>query len=246
MAKYRENLPMLRKDGIFLGEGGLMTEFLFGEETKDIQLPGGLFFHLIKDEKVMNWHDRFYRQFMDLCLRENNGYGYIILAFFTYKARKEDAETFLNIKEEEWIKMNKDYIQRFDDIRTEYEQSIPNCPPILIQGLMCAKGDEGDAFLLNAKMTAEEAEEYHNDQIKMFAENTKVDFVFVCLVAYSEEAIGICNAAAKVNLPVVISFTTEMDGRLAGGESIKVLPEKIFISCLISTTKKCNAYAPNF
>ena len=223
MAKYRNNLPMIGADQIFLGEGGLMTEFFFGEETKNIKLPeSNLFFHLIKDENLMDWAERYHRKFMDLCLKENSEFGYILLAFFTFKARKQDVKQDLNIDEEEWIKLNRDYIQRWDVLRTEYEDSIPQCPPILIQGLMCTKGGHGDAYALDNKMTCKEAEEYHTDQIKALAEHTKVDFVFVCLVTYSEEGIGICNAAAKVSLPVVLSYTTETDGRLHGGESIKV------------------------
>ena len=128
----------------------------------------------------------------------------------------------LNIDENEWIKLNKDYIQLMDNIRTEYETSVPNCPPILISGLVIPKGGHGDAFSLDTKMTIEEAEMYHQEQITVIAEHTKVDFLLVALISYSEEAIGICNVAGKVKLPVVISFTTGTDGRLYSGELIKV------------------------
>ena len=128
--------------------------------------------------------------------------------------------------------MNKDYIQRLDNLREEYETSIPNCPPILIQGLLLAKGGNGDAFSVDTRMTCEEAEEYHNGQIEMFARETKVDFIVIFLVSYSEEAIGVCNAAAKHEIPVVVSYTTDIDGGLKGGESIKVfliIQEKLIL-----------------
>ena len=206
-----------------------MTDFFFGEETKDIKVgEGNLFFHFIRDEKIMNWCTRYYRKFMDLCLKENSEFGYILIAFYTYKATKENVAQHLNIGETEWIKMNKEYIQRWDDLRTEYETSIPNCPPILIQGLLIPKGGNGDAFSLDTKMTCKEAEEYHTDQIKVLAEETKVDFLLLALLSYSEEGIGVCNAAAKFNLPVVLSYTTDTNGRLKGGESIKVSMHKIF------------------
>merc|ERR1712038_991663 len=109
---------MIGTDRIFLGEGGLMTEFFFGEETKDIELPeSSIFFGLIKDEKMMDWVERYHRKFMDLCLKENNEFGYIMLAFFTYKGRKQEVKKHLNIDEDEWITMNRDFIQRCDDIR---------------------------------------------------------------------------------------------------------------------------------
>lgn len=69
MAKYRKNLPQLETDKIFLGEGGMMTEFFFGDETKDAEVEeGNLFFHFICDEKIMQWTERYYRKFMDLSL----------------------------------------------------------------------------------------------------------------------------------------------------------------------------------
>ena len=61
-----------------------------------------------------------------------------------------------------------------------------------------------------------------HDQIKVIAEETKSDFLLPVLISYSNEAIGICNVAARYQLPVVICFTTGTDGCLASGESIKV------------------------
>jgi S-methylmethionine-dependent homocysteine/selenocysteine methylase len=227
MTKYRKNLPQLETDQIFLGEGGMMTEFFFGEETKDIEVgEGNLFFHFIRDDKIMKWSEKYYRKFMDLCLKENNEFGYIMIAFWTYKATKANVQEHLNIEEEEWIKMNKDYVKSLNDIRLEYEKSIPNCPPILIQGLLIAKGGNGDAFSLDTKMNCDEAEEYHDGQIRVLAQETQVDFICIFLVSYSEEAIGVCNAAAKYEVPIVISYTTDINGRLKGGESIKVFLHK--------------------
>ena len=129
----------------------------------------------------------------------------------------------MNIDDKEWIKLNRDYIQRLDNLREEYETSIANCPPIPISGLLIPKGVEDDAFSLDTKMTVTESEMYHHDQIKVIAEETKADFALVALMSYSEEAIGICNVAGRFNLPIVVSFTTGTDGRLYSGESIKVL-----------------------
>ena len=224
MAKYRSNLPLETKDRIYLSEGGMMTEFFFGEETKDIKVPASnLFFHFIKDDKIMNWANNYNRKFMDICLKENEGFGIVMVAFFQYKARKQDVKEQLGIEEDEWIQLNKDYIQRLVDLRSEYESSVPNCPPIPIGGLVIPKGGKGDAFSLDTKMTIEEAEEYHQDQIKMIAEETKSDMLLMGLVSYSEEAIGVCNVAARYGLPVIVSFTTGTDGRLYSGETIKVM-----------------------
>ena len=141
MAKYRKQLPQLESDQVFLGEGGMMTEFFFGEETKTIAVgEGNLFFHLLNNKKVMDWCDRYHRKFMDICLKENDEFGYILIAFWTYKATKENVKRFLDIEEDLWIQMNKDYVQRLDNLRTEYESMVTNCAPIVIQGLLIAKG----------------------------------------------------------------------------------------------------------
>ena len=202
-----------------------MTEFFFSEETKDIQNPDpktNIFLPLLKDDAFMEWLNRYYRKFMDLALKEHNQFGFIMMSFMTYKARKEVMMEEFKISEAEWIKMNKDCVQHLDSLRAEYESSIPNCPPIVICGLIVARGGHGgDAFSLE-KMTVAEAEAYHSGQIKVLAEDTQVDFLLVALVSYSEEAIGILNVAAKVNLPIVLSFTTEVDGRLLGGDTVKV------------------------
>ena len=228
MAKYRNDLPLHKTNQIFLSEGGQLTDFFFNEETKDIKIPEcDIFFNLIKDEKVMKWSKNYNRKFMDLILKENSGFGCILTGFLTRKARKDDVREHLGIGEPEWIKMNTDYIQFLDDLRQEYEKSVPDCPPILINGVLLPQGGKGDTFSLTTKMTIKEAEEYHKHQINVLAEHTKVDFLLVGLVSYPEEAIAICNVAAKVKLPVVLSFTTEMDGCLISGESVKVLYEKI-------------------
>ena len=235
MAKYRNNLPLLDKDRIFLSEGGIMTDMFFGEETKDVKVPpSNLLFHFIKDEKMMNWASNYNRKFMDICLKENTEFGYVLLSFYQYKARKQEVKEILNIDEEEWITMNRDYIQALVDLRTEYETSVPNCPPIPIGGLVVPKGDEGENYAIAGKMTIKEAEEYHHDQIKVIAEETKSDFLLAALVAYSEEAIGMCNVAAKYGIPVVISFTCKTDGTLYGGETIKVLHKLAKVSDLLT------------
>ena len=223
MAKFRANLPLLNNDQIYFGEGGTMTSFFFGEETKDIKVPhGNILLHFVKDKRVMKWEENYYRKFMDLCLKENDEFGFILFGFFQYKGRRQEMKEMLGIEEEEWIKLNKDYIQRLVDLRSEYETLVPNCPPIPIASLIAPKGEKGDAFSLETKMTIKEAEEYHHDQIKVIAEETKSDFLFPVLISYSEEAIGICNVAARYQLPVVICFTTGTDGSLASGESIQV------------------------
>ena len=46
-------------------------------------------------------------------------------------------------------------------------------------------------------------------------------------MTYAEEAIGIARAAQSVEMPVVISFTVETDGRLPTGQSLQQAIEQV-------------------
>ena len=64
------------------------------------------------------------------------------------------------------------------------------------------------------------AEEYHRDQIRALRD-AGADFVSAFTMNYVDEAIGITRAAMAENIPVVISFTVETDGRLPDGQTLK-------------------------
>jgi S-methylmethionine-dependent homocysteine/selenocysteine methylase len=77
-------------------------------------------------------------------------------------------------------------------------------------------GPRSDAYAPAERMTPEEAETYHSEQIAVFT-RTDADLVSGYTIAYPEEAIGMVRAAQKCDLPVVIAFTVETDGRLPIG-----------------------------
>ena len=81
-------------------------------------------------------------------------------------------------------------------------------------------GPRGDGYSPDNKMSVEMAEEYHSYQIKIVAD-TNADLVSALTMNYNEEAIGIVNAAQKKNIPVVISYTVETDGKLPSGQSLE-------------------------
>jgi homocysteine S-methyltransferase len=68
-------------------------------------------------------------------------------------------------------------------------------------------------------VAAVEAEEYHAKQIAWLAE-TDVDMVTATTFTQSDEAIGVVQAARSADLPIVISFTVENDGRLPTGQPL--------------------------
>jgi homocysteine S-methyltransferase len=74
-------------------------------------------------------------------------------------------------------------------------------------------------------MTGDEAMRYHAFQCDLFAD-TEADMISGFTMTHSGEAIGIARAAKAVEMPVVISFTTETDGRLPSGETMREAIEK--------------------
>src|SRR3954453_17647849 len=88
--------------------------------------------------------------------------------------------------------------------------------PVVINGVL---GPRGDGYRADLRMDEAEAERYHRAQIAPFRD-TEADMVSAITMTYSAEAIGIVRAATSCSLPVVISFTVEVDGRLPSGEML--------------------------
>src|SRR5690242_19930239 len=89
-------------------------------------------------------------------------------------------------------------------------------PPILISGCI---GPSGDAYVVGEMLDAAEAERYHEPQVAVFAK-AGVDLVSALTLTYADEAIGIARAAERHDVPAVISFTVETDGRLPSGQAL--------------------------
>ncbi|RDI23008.1 homocysteine S-methyltransferase [Lentzea flaviverrucosa] len=68
-------------------------------------------------------------------------------------------------------------------------------------------------------MSREEARDYHSTQIRTFA-GTHADLVTAMTLTNVPEATGIADAAREANVPVVLSFTVETDGRLPSGDAL--------------------------
>ena len=74
-------------------------------------------------------------------------------------------------------------------------------------------GPRGDGYNPAELLTPDEAADYHRDQIEAFAE-AGADLITTLTMTHVGEAVGITRAAQAAGMPVVISFTTETDGRI--------------------------------
>lgn len=89
--------------------------------------------------------------------------------------------------------------------------------PVLIVGDI---GPRGDGYQVgDAAPSIESAHSYHQTQIDALAE-TGIDLLCALTMTTANEAIGIARAAARVNLPIIVSPTVETDGRLPDGSRL--------------------------
>jgi S-methylmethionine-dependent homocysteine/selenocysteine methylase len=107
-----------------------------------------------------------------------------------------------------------------EEIRKEYAGGATE---VVISGCI---GPRGDGYKPVNTMSENEAESYHQNQIQTF-ENTVADMVTAITMNYAEEAVGIAKAAKNADMPVVISFTVETDGRLPSGQTLREAIEQV-------------------
>lgn len=85
-----------------------------------------------------------------------------------------------------------------------------------VGGLM---GCKGDAYSGKEGLSIVEAIEFHKWQANLFAES-KVDFLYAGIMPALPEAVGMANVMSDIELPYIISFTIQKDGKLLDGTTI--------------------------
>jgi len=205
MAKYRSFLPQLAGD-FFMTDGGIETTLIFLEGQN---LPHFAAFHLFKTPEGESVLRKYFLTYAELAKRFNTG---LVLETATWRANPDWGEK-LDYSKDTLAEANRKAVRLIEEIRSEYE--TPKTP-IVISGCV---GPRGDGYLADRAMSDKQAEDYHRTQIETFA-GTAADLVTAITMNYAEEAVGLARAAKQANMPVVISFTVETDGRLPTGQSL--------------------------
>lgn len=87
-------------------------------------------------------------------------------------------------------------------------------------------GPRGDGYVVDTKMSPDEAAEYHALQATAFA-SAGAAMITAVTMTYSDEATGVARAGLAAGLPTVISFTVETNGELPSGESLRGAVEAV-------------------
>lgn len=206
MAKYRSHLPQL-SDSTFVTDGGLETTLIFRE---GIDLPDFAAFTLLQSDSGRQALQKYFNTYAELARRY--GYG-LILESPTWRANRDWGEK-LGYSRATLDEVNRKAISLLVDVRDAYETEQTS---IVISGNI---GPRGDGYVPSALMSADQAQDYHSEQIQNFAQ-TEADMVAAFTMNYLDEAVGVARAAHAVGMPVAISFTVETDGRLPTGQTLK-------------------------
>ncbi len=206
MPMYRNKLPQLGGD-LFLTDGGIETTLIFRE---GLTLPDFAAFDLLKDGIGAEALRHYYRTHATIAATHGLGF---ILESATWRASPEWG-TRLGYSPETLAEANRRAIDLMVEIRQEFTRYQV---PMVISGCV---GPRADGYVPSARMSAGEAERFHATQIRILAD-TEADLISAITMNYVEEAVGIARAAKAVNMPVVISFTVETDGRLPTGDTLE-------------------------
>jgi S-methylmethionine-dependent homocysteine/selenocysteine methylase len=201
----KDALPQLSGDRLFVADGGLETDLIF---NRGIDLPEFAAFVVIDDAAGVHALLGYYDGYYGIARDRDAG---LILGTPTWRANRDWGER-LGYDRTRLGDVNRRWANVMAELRSAWGDSIP----IVLDGNI---GPRGDGYVPGERMSADEAADYHGDQIATFAD-TEIDMVTALTLNYVEEAVGIARAAAGHGLPSAISFTVETDGRLPSGQPL--------------------------
>ena len=151
-SKYRNDLPNLKDDQIFITCGGFETTMVFDHK---IDLPYFAAYTIMSREDGRDIATNFYKQFLDLAEAKKLP---VILDSFTWRGTQDWADKIDKEKynAEALAKINQDIIALLEGLRAEYEQKTGK--PIVINATF---GGRSDGYKPTEFMTPEQAKEYH-------------------------------------------------------------------------------------
>ena len=212
MAKHRARLPQL-DGGFFLTDGGLETTLIFHE---GLELPCFAAIDMHARPGGEDMMRRYFQPYLDAA--RDHGAGFV-LESATWRGSRDWAQK-IGYDEQQFAQLNRRAIAFLEELREG--RDTPRTP----MPISAAIGPRGDGYNPTAMMSAAQAQDYHAWQIGILAD-TQADLVTAFTLGYSNEALGVTRAAQRAGMPCVISFTTETDGRLPSGESLREAIERV-------------------
>jgi homocysteine S-methyltransferase len=192
----------------YLTEGGQETEILY---KYGFELPQFAMFPLLDNPRAMTELRGMYGRYLDTAAR--HGFG-VVMGGLDYRA-SPDWASLLGYRGDALAGMQLRAIDFLRDVGAPFQGRVP---ALLYAGIV---GPRGDAYALNRTITADEAEEYHSEQLATLA-RADVDLVEAMTFNSVDEVIGLARAASRFGLPLSVSFTLDHStSRLLSGPTLK-------------------------
>jgi homocysteine S-methyltransferase len=191
---------------MFVTDGGLETDLIF---NRGIDLPEFASFVLIDDPAGLAALKEYYSGYFDIARRHGAGF---VLDTPTWRANRDWGER-LGYDRARLADANGRWADTVAQMRDDWAGADV---PVVLSGNI---GPRGDGYVPGDQMSADEAADYHGEQIATFT-GTELEMVTVLTLNYAEEAIGVARAADAHGLPSAVSFTVETDGRLPTGQPL--------------------------
>ena len=199
----------MARDAVALTDGGLETVLVFHE---GFDLPCFASFPLLGEERGRAALRRYFEPFLDTA--QQHGLPFV-LDTVTWRANP-DWGAQLGYDRDALAAVNGDAA----GLAREFAQGRSD---VTINGVL---GPRGDGYVIGARMSGEEAAEYHAFQIGALCDGG-VERITALTLSYPEEAIGVVQAAAASGVPVVAGFTVETDGCLPSGATVAEAIEQV-------------------
>jgi S-methylmethionine-dependent homocysteine/selenocysteine methylase len=192
------------RSDLILTDGGLETALVFHD---GVELPDFAAFPLLDTEDGRAVLRRYFERF--LALADEHG-ARLQLDTPTWRANPDWGAR---------LGYDRAALERIDRDAVAFARELAAGRPgagVRVNGVV---GPRGDGYVVEERMTAAQAREYHGDQVRAFAA-AGADVVSAITMTYADEATGIVAAAAAAEIPAIVSFTVETDGRLPDGSAL--------------------------
>jgi S-methylmethionine-dependent homocysteine/selenocysteine methylase len=182
-------------------DGGLETDLIYHH---GVDLPHFAAFPLVDDERGRQLLLHYYNAYVEIAERAGAA---LLLETPTWRASADWGER-LGYSAAELHRANQESVSLLKRLRDD-----TGFDALLVGGCL---GPRGDGYVAGEVVDPEAAAAYHAPQIEALAD-AGADLITVLTLTGTGEAVGIVRAARSAGLPVAVSFTVEIDGRLPDG-----------------------------
>lgn len=200
-------------DRLYLTDGGIETWLMY---KQGFELPHFCDFQFLADARGREALRKYYREFASIAKQRGTGYVFCSL---TYRASRDWGQ-LIGFSAGALAEMNHEAIAFYRQIADEAGLDPEHT---LYSGCI---GPRGDAYQVNAKITASASQDYHSEQIETFRQ-AGADLVTALTLKSIDEAIGIARAAEAAGVPSVISFTLDKNCTVDGAHTLRAAIEAV-------------------